>query len=38
VRTELADSGERTADYDTAMPLWQSYRGLKRWADLSAAA
>jgi len=38
VRTELADSGENTADYDTAMPLWQSYRGLKRWADVSAAA
>jgi glyoxylase-like metal-dependent hydrolase (beta-lactamase superfamily II) len=38
VRTELADAGENTADYDTAMPLWQSYRGLKRWADLSAAA
>ena len=38
VRTELRDSGERLDDYDTAMPLWQSYRGLKRWADLSAAA
>jgi len=38
VRTELADSGDRVEDYDVAMPLWQSYRGLKRWADLSAAA
>jgi glyoxylase-like metal-dependent hydrolase (beta-lactamase superfamily II) len=38
VRTELADAGERIEDYDTAMPLWQSYRGLKRWADVSAAA
>jgi glyoxylase-like metal-dependent hydrolase (beta-lactamase superfamily II) len=38
VRTELADAGERLEDYDVAMPLWQSYRGLKRWADLSAAA
>jgi glyoxylase-like metal-dependent hydrolase (beta-lactamase superfamily II) len=38
VRTELADAGERLEDYDVAMPLWQSYQGLKRWADLSAAA
>jgi len=38
VRTELVDAGERIEDYDTAMPLWQSYRGLKRWADVSAAA
>jgi glyoxylase-like metal-dependent hydrolase (beta-lactamase superfamily II) len=38
VRAELADSGERLEDWDTAMPLWQSYQGLKRWADLSAAA
>jgi glyoxylase-like metal-dependent hydrolase (beta-lactamase superfamily II) len=35
VRTELRDAGEPLADYDVAMPLWQSYRGLKRWADLS---
>ena len=32
-RTELADAGEDVAGYATAMPLWQSYRGLKRWAD-----
>jgi len=37
VRAELADSGEQLEDWDTAMPLWQSYQGLKRWADLSAA-
>jgi glyoxylase-like metal-dependent hydrolase (beta-lactamase superfamily II) len=33
VRTELRDAGELLVDYDVAMPLWQSYRGLKRWAD-----
>jgi glyoxylase-like metal-dependent hydrolase (beta-lactamase superfamily II) len=39
VRTELADAGEPTAVYDDAMPLWQSYRGLQRWAEkLSTAA
>lgn len=38
VRAELADSGEHLEDWDTAMPLWQSYQGLKRWVDLSAAA
>jgi hypothetical protein len=38
VRAELADAGESVEDWDGAMPLWQSYRGLKRWADLSAAA
>jgi glyoxylase-like metal-dependent hydrolase (beta-lactamase superfamily II) len=37
VRTELRDAGEPLADYDVAIPLWQSYRGLKRWADLSTA-
>jgi glyoxylase-like metal-dependent hydrolase (beta-lactamase superfamily II) len=37
VRTALRDAGEPLADYDLAMPLWQSYRGLKRWADLSTA-
>ncbi len=35
-RTELADAGEDVAAYDAAMPLWQSYRGLKRWADKQA--
>ena len=38
VRAELADAGEHVDDWDGAMPLWQSYQGLKRWADLSAAA
>ena len=38
VHQELTDAGERIDDWDGAMPLWQSYRGLKRWADLSAAA
>jgi glyoxylase-like metal-dependent hydrolase (beta-lactamase superfamily II) len=38
VHAELADAGESVEDWDGAMPLWQSYRGLKRWADLSAAA
>jgi glyoxylase-like metal-dependent hydrolase (beta-lactamase superfamily II) len=37
VRTALRDAGEPLDDYDVAMPLWQSYRGLKRWADLSTA-
>jgi len=34
--TELADAGEDVAAYDAAMPLWQSYRGLKRWSDKQA--
>jgi glyoxylase-like metal-dependent hydrolase (beta-lactamase superfamily II) len=37
-RTALADAGERLEDYDAAMPLWQSYRGLERWAAKQAAA
>jgi glyoxylase-like metal-dependent hydrolase (beta-lactamase superfamily II) len=36
VQAELHDAGEQMADWDSAMPLWQSYRGLKRWSDLSA--
>jgi glyoxylase-like metal-dependent hydrolase (beta-lactamase superfamily II) len=36
VRTELRDAGEDTGQYDLAMPLWQSYQGLKRWADRNA--
>jgi glyoxylase-like metal-dependent hydrolase (beta-lactamase superfamily II) len=36
-RTELADAGEDVAHYDLAMPLWQSYRGLARWAEKAAA-
>ena len=33
VRLELRDAGEDTGHYDLAMPLWQSYQGLKRWSD-----
>ena len=36
VKTELSDAGEDTGQYDLAMPLWQSYQGLKRWADRQA--
>lgn len=36
-RTELKDAGEDVAHYDLAMPLWQSYRGLTRWAEKQAA-
>lgn len=35
-RTELADAGEPVGIWDLAMPFWQSYRGLKRWADKQA--
>jgi glyoxylase-like metal-dependent hydrolase (beta-lactamase superfamily II) len=31
VRRGLADLGEDAAEYDLAMPLWQSYAGLKRY-------
>jgi glyoxylase-like metal-dependent hydrolase (beta-lactamase superfamily II) len=37
-RTELADAGEDLAAYDAAMPLWQSYLGLKRWSEKQAPA
>jgi glyoxylase-like metal-dependent hydrolase (beta-lactamase superfamily II) len=33
---ELADSGDDVASYEQAMPFWQSYAGLKRWADKRA--
>ena len=33
VRAMLENAGEQLAGYDAAMPLWQSYRGLKRWAE-----
>jgi glyoxylase-like metal-dependent hydrolase (beta-lactamase superfamily II) len=36
VKLELRDAGEDTGHYDLAMPLWQSYQGLKRWADRSS--
>jgi len=32
VRAELQNAGEALDYYDVAMPLWQSYRGLARWA------
>ena len=38
VKSELRDAGEDTGQYDLAMPLWQSYQGLKRWADRNARA
>ncbi len=33
---ELADSGEDADAFVQAMPLWQSYRGLARWAEKRA--
>jgi glyoxylase-like metal-dependent hydrolase (beta-lactamase superfamily II) len=33
---ELHDSGEDMASYEQAMPFWQSYRGLARWAEKRA--
>jgi glyoxylase-like metal-dependent hydrolase (beta-lactamase superfamily II) len=36
VKLELSDAGEDTGQYDLAMPLWQSYQGLKRWAERHA--
>ncbi len=33
---ELADAGDDVAAWDQAMPFWQSYAGLKRWADKRA--
>ena len=35
-QTELADSGEDLGAWSNAMPFWQSYHGLKRWADKQA--
>jgi glyoxylase-like metal-dependent hydrolase (beta-lactamase superfamily II) len=32
-RAELQNAGEALDYYDVAMPLWQSYRGLARWAE-----
>jgi glyoxylase-like metal-dependent hydrolase (beta-lactamase superfamily II) len=34
--TELHDSGEDVDSYEQAMPFWQSYRGLARWAEKRA--
>jgi glyoxylase-like metal-dependent hydrolase (beta-lactamase superfamily II) len=33
---ELSDSGDDTGSYAQAMPFWQSYRGLARWAEKRA--
>jgi glyoxylase-like metal-dependent hydrolase (beta-lactamase superfamily II) len=38
VKTELRDSGEDLEEWSGAMPFWQSYRGLERWARRHAAA
>ncbi len=35
-RTELTDSGEDLGAWSQAMPFWQSYQGLRRWADKQA--
>jgi glyoxylase-like metal-dependent hydrolase (beta-lactamase superfamily II) len=35
---ELSDSGDDVEEYGHAMPFWQSYAGLKRWADKRARA
>jgi glyoxylase-like metal-dependent hydrolase (beta-lactamase superfamily II) len=35
---ELSDSGDDVEEYGHAMPFWQSYAGLKRWADKRACA
>ena len=34
--TELHDAGEDVDAWEQAMPFWQSYAGLKRWADKRA--
>ncbi len=34
----LAELGDDAPAYDGAMPLWQSYAGLRRWAEKHAAA
>ena len=36
-KQELGLAGDDVEAYDRAMPLWQSYRGLRRWADKRAA-
>jgi len=38
VRGELENAGEDVSHYDVAMPLWQSYQGLARWAEKKARA
>ena len=34
---QLTDSGDDVEEYGHAMPFWQSYAGLRRWADKRAA-
>jgi glyoxylase-like metal-dependent hydrolase (beta-lactamase superfamily II) len=36
-RTELTDAGEDLAAWSQAMPFWQSYLGLERWAAIAAS-
>ncbi len=36
-RQELEIAGEDVAAYDQAMPFWQAYAGLRRWAEKRAA-
>ncbi|HSL63150.1 MAG TPA: MBL fold metallo-hydrolase, partial [Gaiellaceae bacterium] len=38
VAEALAEVGAGAAEVEQAMPLWQSYAGLRRWADKRAAA
>jgi glyoxylase-like metal-dependent hydrolase (beta-lactamase superfamily II) len=38
VRAELENAGEDVSHSDVAMPLWQSYRGLERWAEKQTRA
>jgi uncharacterized protein YjiS (DUF1127 family) len=35
---EAAAAQDGSEEYDRAMPLWQSYAGLKRWAEKRQAA
>ena len=35
---QLSDSGDDIDSYGHAMPFWQSYAGLKRWAEKRARA
>jgi glyoxylase-like metal-dependent hydrolase (beta-lactamase superfamily II) len=35
-QTELADNGEDLDSWSQAMPFWQSFEGLRRWADKQA--
>jgi glyoxylase-like metal-dependent hydrolase (beta-lactamase superfamily II) len=36
-RTELTDAGEDLQSWSQAMPFWQSYLGLERWAAIAAS-